>query len=98
MRTHYETPGALRHDAHTLADDTRALLTATANMADEKVVAARRRVEAAIANGRDLLDRAQEQTQRHLQAADHQVRRYPYESIGIAFGIGAVLGYIFRRR
>lgn len=98
MSTHYETPDALRHDVRTLAEDARALLTATSDIADEKVAAARRRLETALANGRDLLDRAQDQARTQLREADDCVRRYPYESIGVAFGVGAVLGYLLNRR
>ncbi|MBL9139767.1 MAG: DUF883 family protein [Verrucomicrobiales bacterium] len=98
MRTHYETPTALRHDAQTLAADARALISATSDIADEKVASARRRFEAALSEGRDLLDRAQEQASNHIQATDQCVRRYPYESIGVAFGVGAILGYLLNRR
>lgn len=98
MRTHYETPDALRHDARTLAEDARALITATSDVADEKVAAARRRLETALASGRELLDQAHDRARTQLHAADDCVRRYPYESIAVAFGVGAVLGFILNRR
>ncbi|MCC7374778.1 MAG: DUF883 domain-containing protein [Verrucomicrobiales bacterium] len=98
MNTRYETPEALQHDARTLADDARALLAATSNIADEKVTAARQRLETALERGRDLLNRGQDQARMQMQAADQCVRRNPYQTIGMAFGLGAVLGYLFNRR
>ena len=45
-------------DIQNLTDDVRALLAATAQSADEKVVAARNRLESAMETGRNLLDGA----------------------------------------
>ena len=53
MSNRYETPLAVRHDAETLVEDVRSLIQATAEMGDEKIVKARRRLETAIASGRD---------------------------------------------
>jgi ElaB/YqjD/DUF883 family membrane-anchored ribosome-binding protein len=32
------------------------------------------------------------------RATDEMVRSHPYQSIGIAFGIGALLGFLLTRR
>lgn len=32
------------------------------------------------------------------RAADATIREYPYQSIGIGFGLGAVIGYLLSRR
>jgi ElaB/YqjD/DUF883 family membrane-anchored ribosome-binding protein len=98
MNHHYETPDALRHDANTLADDARALLAATADVADEKVADARRRVEAALERAHDAVDHAKECALEKARQADSLVRSHPYEAIAIALGVGTLLGCLLGRR
>lgn len=96
--SHYETPDALRHDARTLAVDARALLDATSEIADEKVAEARKRLEAALAAGKDTYGRIKEQAIEKAKAADKCVHENPYQYIAIAFGVGALVGFLFPRR
>jgi ElaB/YqjD/DUF883 family membrane-anchored ribosome-binding protein len=98
MKSRYETPTAVRHDAHTLAEEARALLQATADVADEKVAEARKRLESALERGQDVLALVKEQASAGVTAADKRVRENPYEAMAIAFGLGAVLGYLMTRR
>lgn len=98
MNSRYETPEAIRHDAHTLAEDARALLQATADIADEKVAEARRRLESALESGQNVLSSVRERASAGITAADKCVRENPYESMAIAFGLGAVLSYLITRR
>ena len=88
----------MEESASSLADDARELLAATAGMAETKVVEARRRLQAALERGKeawsDLQDRAVEQA----KVADEVIRDHPYQSIGVAFGIGALLGVLMARR
>lgn len=90
MHHNYETPGAVRHDAETLMDDARELLNATADVADEKVVEARRRLSFALDRARVTAQRMQERATELAKRADVAVRDHPYESAAVAFGIGAV--------
>ncbi len=96
--SHYETPDAVRHDAQTLAEDAKALLAATANIADEKVAHARSRLESALATGKQAYAKVQERAVAGARAADQCVREHPYQSIAAAFGIGALVGYLLSRR
>ena len=98
MNSRYETPEAVRHDAHTLAGDARALLQATAEIADEKVAEARKRLESALESSQNILSSIQERTSAGITAADKRVRENPYEAVAIAFGVGAVLSYLITRR
>jgi ElaB/YqjD/DUF883 family membrane-anchored ribosome-binding protein len=98
MKTHYETPDALRHDAHALAEDAKALIEATSDMADEKITRARQRLETALASGRDFAFRVEQRAVDGAQAADEYVRRHPYPSLLVAFGVGAVVGCLALRR
>jgi ElaB/YqjD/DUF883 family membrane-anchored ribosome-binding protein len=94
----YETPNALRNDARTLADDARALLEATSEITDEKVAEARQRLTDALESGRQTFSRIQEKASQGAQMADQAIRNNPYQSIAIAFGVGALLGFLVSRR
>ncbi|HEY3854022.1 MAG TPA: DUF883 domain-containing protein [Verrucomicrobiae bacterium] len=94
----YETPDALRHDSHTLAADARALLDATANIADEAVADARQRLTEALESSKDLRNRIQERAVYAAKATDKTIRENPYQSMGIAFGVGALIGFLLARK
>jgi ElaB/YqjD/DUF883 family membrane-anchored ribosome-binding protein len=85
-----------------LVDDAQALLAATTDIAEEKVVAARKRLSAAIKNGRETLDDLKERAiagaRAGAKATDETIREHPYESIGIALGVGVLLGLFLGRR
>ncbi len=85
-------------DMGTLAEDARALMAATADVAGEKVAEARRRLAAALERGKEICGRAKEKAVEGAKAADEAVREHPYQAIGIAFGVGALIGYLVARR
>jgi ElaB/YqjD/DUF883 family membrane-anchored ribosome-binding protein len=86
------------NDMSTLAEDARALMAATADVAGDKVAEARRRLTAALDSGRQVFGRVREKAVEGAQAADQLVRENPYQTIAIAFGVGAVIGYLLGRR
>ena len=96
--SHYETPTAVRNDAHTLAEEARALFAATAEATDVKVVEARRRLDLALSEARNKLEDLKQRACDGARAADQMVRAHPYESVALAFGIGALLGCLIARR
>lgn len=85
-------------EAAKIVEDAQALLAATAHIAEEKVVAARERLTAALEGGRDVLAEAKERAQAGVQAADETIREHPYQAIGLAVCVGAVVGYLLGRR
>lgn len=85
-------------DMGTLAEDARALMAATADVAGEKVSEARKRLAAALESGKELYGRVRDKTVEGAKVADKAVHEHPYEAIGIAFGIGALVGYLLARR
>jgi len=97
-KNRYQTANAVRHDAHTLAEDARALLEATKDMADEKVAECRERLTEALENGQERFAALRERAIKGAQAADEVVREHPYHGMGIAFGIGALVGFLLGRR
>ena len=81
-----------------LAEDARALMAATADVAGEKVAEARKRLAVALENAKDIAGRVRDKTLEGAKAADQVVRDNPYQAIGIAFGVGALIGYLAMRR
>jgi ElaB/YqjD/DUF883 family membrane-anchored ribosome-binding protein len=94
----YETPTALRNDAQTLTEDAKALLEATSEITDVKVAEARKRLNSAIESSKLTFGRLKDKATESAQLADQTIRSHPYQSIAIAFGIGALLGFLVSRR
>lgn len=85
-------------DLERLAEDAKALITATGHVADEKVAEARKRLEAALEKGRDTWEDIQARAHESIKTADASIRENPYPTIGIAFGVGALIGFLISRR
>lgn len=89
---------AISHDVNQLAEDARALLAATADVAGEKVGEARKRLATALESGREIYGRVREQAVEGAKVADQTVREHPYQAIAIGVGVGALLGYLISSR
>jgi ElaB/YqjD/DUF883 family membrane-anchored ribosome-binding protein len=89
---------AVENDLGTLAEDARALMAATADVAGEKVGEARERLAAALESGKQMYGRVREKAVEGAKAADQTVRENPYQAIAIALGVGAVIGFLAARR
>ena len=89
---------SVSNDMSTLADDARALVAATADVAGEKVEGARKRLAAALENGKEIYGRVRDKAVEGARVADRAVHEHPYESIGIALSVGALLGFLLARR
>jgi ElaB/YqjD/DUF883 family membrane-anchored ribosome-binding protein len=85
------------NDLGTLAEDARALMAATADVAGDKVAEARNRLAAALESGKELAGRVREKAIERAKAADQVVRENPYQIIAIAFGVGALIGFLLAR-
>ena len=89
---------AIKNDMQQLAEDARALMAATADVAGEKVSEARKRLAAALEGGKEIYSRVRDKAVEGAKAADQTVRENPYQAIGIALGVGAVIGFLVARR
>jgi ElaB/YqjD/DUF883 family membrane-anchored ribosome-binding protein len=89
---------AVSNDMGTLAEDARALMAATADVAGEKVGEARKRLAAALESGKEIYDRVRDKAVEGAKVADQTVRENPYQAMGLAFGVGALIGYLVSRR
>ena len=88
----------ISHDMSQLADDARALMSATADVAGEKVGEARKRLSAALDSSKEMLAQVRDKAVKSAKVADKAVRENPYQAMGIALGVGALFGYLIARR
>ena len=79
-------------DLKALGHDADELVRATAGDARETVCEARARLGRAIDTARRSCDRAQKRVKDGVKKMDEVVHKHPYETIGVAFGAGLVLG------
>ena len=89
---------AITNDMSQLADDARALMAATADVAGEKVGEARKRLAAALESGKEMYGRVKDKAIEGAKATDTVIRENPYQAIAIGVGVGAILGYLIARR
>ena len=57
----------------------------------------RARLETATEKAKEVCKRLQEQTVAAAKATDEAVREHPYQAIGIAFGVGLLVGVLAMR-
>jgi ElaB/YqjD/DUF883 family membrane-anchored ribosome-binding protein len=88
----------IKETTQNIADDTRELLAATADVAEEKVVEARNRLLAALDAAKDTYMVVQKKAIKTAKATDKAIHEKPYQAMGIAFGLGALVGYLIARR
>jgi ElaB/YqjD/DUF883 family membrane-anchored ribosome-binding protein len=89
---------AITQDVGQLAEDARALMAATADVAGEKVGEARKRLAAALDSAKHIAANVRDKAVAGAKVADQTVRENPYQAIAIGVGVGAVIGYLIARR
>lgn len=89
-------------DLKVVIADAEELLKLTAGQAGDKAAALRQRIERRLASARDQLAGLQSQAATEVRlagkAADTYVRDNPWTAVGIAAGVGVVLGLLLGRR
>lgn len=86
------------NDLGTLAEDARALMAATADVAGEKVADARKRLTAALEHAKEIAANVRDKAVAGAKATDEAVHEHPYKAIGIALGVGMIVGFLIARR
>jgi ElaB/YqjD/DUF883 family membrane-anchored ribosome-binding protein len=82
----------------TLAEDAQALMSATSDVAGEKVGEARKRLAAALERARALAGNVRDKAVAGAKATDEAVHEHPYQAIAIGVGVGVLIGYLLGRR
>lgn len=89
-------------DLRTVIADTEELLKATADQAGARIAAARVKLQASLKSANARIAEAQEATSARARVAigttEDYVRANPWQALGIAAGVGVVLGVLLARR
>jgi ElaB/YqjD/DUF883 family membrane-anchored ribosome-binding protein len=93
-----ETTERLLQELRAVVHDGEELLKSGAQELGEKGMAARERLSAALEAAKKTGRKLEERALAGARATDVLIRENPYQSIGIAFGLGIVLGVLINRR
>jgi len=92
----------LAADLKLVVADAEELLAATASQTGERVAALRVRMEENLRAARHKLEDAEEalklRTREMANATDHYVHDHPWRAVGVAAGVGLVVGLLIGRR
>lgn len=88
----------LLQDLREVVHDGEELLKAGAEDLSERGAMAREKLAAALEVARETQHRLQERAVAGARAADRMIRDNPYQAIGIAFGVGLLIGVLSSRR
>jgi ElaB/YqjD/DUF883 family membrane-anchored ribosome-binding protein len=86
------------NDMGALAEDARALMAATADVAGEKVNEARKRLAAALERGKEIAGNVRDKAVKGAKVVDQKVRENPYQAVAIGVSVGVLIGYFVARR
>ena len=82
----------------TLAGETEELTDSNAQQGGEKLAELRARLDSAIESAKVAAQRLQEKTVAAAKATDECIRTHPYQTLGVAFGLGLLIGVLVGRR
>lgn len=92
----------LAADLRAVVEDTQKLLEATAGQAGEKIAAARARAEETLRSARarlgELGEAGAEKAKAAAKATDAYVHDNPWQAVGIAAGVGFLVGLLVGRK
>ena len=88
----------LMRDFQGVLKEAEGFLATSAGESGERAREARERLAASLEGARAGLNEITDTAREGLQAADQTIRRNPYRSLGIAFGVGLLIGVLVRRR
>ncbi len=87
------TPETTHHTTADITHHAKALLEATRDVAGDHITEARKRLATALENSKHMLESVKEKAVAGAKATDEAVRNHPWQAIGIAVAVGAVVGY-----
>jgi len=95
--TRHESVEKVMEDLRTLVHDGEELLKAGASELGEKGLELRERLQAAVDRARVACQRLEDRAIAGAKAADRTIHEHPYQAIGIALGVGLVVGLLAGR-
>lgn len=92
----------LMQDLKIVIGDAEELLRATASQAGEKAAAAREKIQDSLHRAKVKLAEAEDvmidQARQAARATDEYVHEHPWKAVGMAAGIGLIIGLLIARR
>lgn len=88
----------LLQDLRAVVRDGEELLKAGAQDLSERGMAARERLAAALEVAKETRRKLEGRVRASAQATDTYIREHPYQSLGVAFGVGVLIGILLNRR
>lgn len=88
----------LIEDLKAIARNAEELLKSSADEVGEKTCEARARLTAALESAKAACHRLEQNAVAGARATDRAIREHPYQSAGIAFGLGLLIGVLVTRR
>jgi len=98
MTSNAEHSEKLVTDLNRVVGDTEELLQDSAEAVREEAHALRDRLTRSLETAKAAGHRLEEKAKYGARETDNVIREHPYQSIGIAFGIGVLLGVLVSRR
>lgn len=100
--TNQVTTQKLKDDLATVVRDAEALIKASAEHGGEKTAEARARIRESLDAAKRRLHEAEQSAVRHgeeaVHATEEYARRNPWQAMGVAAGVGLILGVLLARR
>src|ERR1700760_410844 len=90
----HDSTQKLLKDLRQVVEDGEEVLKAGVGELGEKGIAARAKLSAALAAAKETAGKIQAKTVAGAKATDKVIREHPYQSIGIAFGLGLLIGVL----
>jgi ElaB/YqjD/DUF883 family membrane-anchored ribosome-binding protein len=88
----------LADDYKSVTQDAESFVRETASGLGDKAREARARLAASLASARANLSKLNDKAIESAKATDRVIRDHPYQSIGVAFGIGILIGVLVTRK
>ncbi|HEY2953401.1 MAG TPA: DUF883 family protein [Verrucomicrobiae bacterium] len=85
-------------DLKRVVRDSEELLKASAGVVGDKAHEMRERLSAALESAKAACHRLEERAIAGAKATDRVIREHPYQSIGVAFGVGLLIGVLVTRK
>jgi ElaB/YqjD/DUF883 family membrane-anchored ribosome-binding protein len=98
MATKEASAEKLLADLRSLAHEADELLQASVGQTEDKLSEVHSRLAAAVESAKASCHRFEEKAIAGAKAADRAIREHPYESLGVVFGVGILIGLLVGRR
>lgn len=85
-------------DLKRIVTDSEELLHATKDAVGDKAHEVRQRLTEALESAKRTCRRLEEKALEGAKAADRAIRDHPYQSVGVAFGVGLLIGVLVTRK